>query len=163
MEGNFGIGIVITSAILIVSAYVFFMLADAIPHQISVVNETVKNLGAVSTNYTTSTYSSDISETSANLLCYNTSNGTFANSSFGTITTPTGANVTKAGLLQIGTPYTGIVLCNYVYQPLATGSAQATYTNINTTTYSGFELAAVVVIVVAAVSVLGGLFLLGRT
>jgi len=39
----------------------------------------------------------------------------------------------------------------------------STLTNIRDITYSGFELGAVTVIVLAAVAVLGGLFLLGRS
>lgn len=38
-----------------------------------------------------------------------------------------------------------------------------TLSNIRSITYSGFELGAVVIIVLAAVAVLGGLFALGRT
>jgi len=156
-QANLGIGLVLTAAILIVGVYSFFIIADAVPHEETYINETLLT-GTQPTNgstylldYTPIRAASDVLVSRGNDSALLTGGGSDYSVSLGN----SGIKIHNSSAFDATN-----TTVTYVTNPLGT-SGQNTYTEINNITYSGFELAAVTVIIIAAVAVLGGLFLLG--
>ena len=163
-QSNMGVSIIVTAAILIVGVFVFFQIADAVPHRESFVNETLIT-GAPTNGSTYSLAHSPVRLPASTYLTLYRGNDTVAMTDGSDyVVNDQEASIT----IWNATAMTGVanITVDYTIDPLSQSQTQApaqdAYTTVNSTTYSGFELAAVVIIVLAAVAVLGGLFVLGR-
>lgn len=83
-----------------------------------------------------------------------------------TLTDATDYNFTNAGVFQIitdtnGDKYNGTILASY-WQDIWSDRTDNAQQSITSTVYGGFDLATVMVIVMAAVAIVGTIFLIGR-
>ncbi len=89
-------------------------------------------------------------------------NCTSTGTSCQTLTVSSDYNMSPTGVLTVLlTVNNGSIYVDY-YQDVATDTTDLAQQSITTTTYSGFELASVLIIVIAAVAVIGGIFLIGK-